>query len=240
MLVPGSGQAVMGQQRSAAYIAAEAYLLVQARNADRDVRQGIRDYQNIAANSARRAFGDRLPNGPWSYYEDLASERFDASGMFDRVPGGAVDPETDTSTFNGRSWLLARETFWRNPDIPPPVTSAEYQRALAFYSQRAWRDEFRWSWRDAQFVKGAYLGAIAATNRSNQRKTNLLTVVGANHLASLIDAYITVRIRRYGGAGVAGLRVDGIDSRVAIVGDPATGTRSYRTSIRLVPVGVAR
>ena len=234
-LIPGSGQAALRQQRAVAYVVAEAYLLVQALGAQRDVAQGIRDYQNVAANAARRSFGGSLPNGPWSYYEDL--ERFDASGMFDRIPGGAVDPETDTTTFNGQSWLLARETYWNDPDDPPPTTSAQYQRALAFYTARACGDEFRWSWRDAQLQKDVYKGTIAAANRSNQRKTNLLTVVGANHLASLIDAYITVRIRRYGGAGVAGMRVDGVESRVATIGDPAAGHRSLRTSVRLVPTG---
>jgi hypothetical protein len=233
VLVPGSGQALLGQQRGVAYVVAEAYLLVQAVGAQRDVTQGVRNYQGIAADAARRAFGGSLPVGPWSYYEDL--EKFDASGMYDIVPGGMVDPETDTTTFNGRSWLLARKTFWSDPDVPPAVSSEQYRKALAFYSARAWGDEFRWSWRDAQLQKDVYRGVIAAANRSNQRKTNLLTVVGANHLASLIDAYINVRIRRYGGAGVAGMRLDGVDSRVAAVGDPAAGVRSLRTSIRLVP-----
>ena len=234
-IIPGSGQALLGQQRGVAYAVAEAYLLVRALGAQRDVSRGVRDYQNIAADAARRPFGGSLPRGPWSYYEDL--EKFDASGMYDLVPGGVVDPETDTTTFNGQSWRLARETFWSDPDVAPPVASEQYQKALAFYSARAWGDDFRWSWRNAQLQKDVYKGNIAAANRSNQRKTNLLTVVGANHLASLIDAYITVRIRRYGGAGVAGMRVDGVDSRVAVVGDPAAGARSLRTSIRLVPTG---
>jgi hypothetical protein len=224
---------LLGQQRGVAYVVAEAYLLVQAVGAQRDVTKGVRNYQSVAADAARRAFGGSLPAGPWSYYEDL--EKFDASGMYDVVPGGVVDPETDTTTFNGRSWRLARETFWRDPDIAPAVSSEQYQKALAFYSARAWGDEFRWSWRDAQLQKDVYRGAIAAANRSNQRKTNLLAVVGANHLASLIDAYINVRIRRYGGAGVAGLRLDAVDSRVVALGDPAAGVRSLRTSIRLVP-----
>ena len=235
VILPGSGQALLGQQRGVAYAVAEAYLLVQALGAQRDVSRGVRDYQSIAADGARRAFGGSLPRGPWSYYEDL--EKFDASGMYDLVPGGVVDPETDTTTFNGQSWRLARETFWSDPDVAPPVASEPYQKALAFYSARAWGDDFRWSWRNAQLQKDVYKGTIAAANRSNQRRTNLLTVVGANHLASLIDAYITVRIRRYGGAGIAGMRVDGVDSRVAAVGDPAAGVRSVRTSVRLVPRG---
>lgn len=232
-LVPGTGQLALDQQRSVAYLVAEAYLLVQAFSAQREVTQGIRDYQTIAATTARRPYTATFPIGPWGYYETM--EKFDASGRFDRLPGGDVDPEDDETTYNGQSWLLARNTFWTNPNIEPSRDSPEYQRALAFYAGRAWRDEFRWSWRDAQNVKDVYQRKIATTNRSNQRKTNLLTVVGANHLASLIDAYINVRIRRYGGVGVAGLRLDAINSHVGLLGDPARGSRTIGTSIRLVP-----
>ncbi|MES2524114.1 MAG: hypothetical protein V4617_15520 [Gemmatimonadota bacterium] len=235
LIVPGAGQAVLGQQRSVAYALAEGYLLVQALEAQRDVNRSIRSYQSIAANAARRSFGGALPIGPWMYYEDL--ERFDASGQYDAVPGGTLDPETDLATFNGQSWLLARRTYWNDPDVAPAPSSPEYQRALAFYASRAWSDQFRWSWRDANLQKGEYRGAVSAANRSNQRKTNILTIVGANHLASLVDAYINVRIRRYGGAGVVGLRIDGVDSHVAFVGDPADNLRSLRTGIRLVPAG---
>ncbi|HYW33317.1 MAG TPA: hypothetical protein VE869_17575 [Gemmatimonas sp.] len=235
LIVPGAGQASLGQQRSVAYALAEGYLLVQALEAQRDVNRSIRSYQSIAANSARKTFGGSFPVGPWMYYEDL--ERFDASGQYDVVPGGVLDPETDLQTFNGQSWLLARQTYWNDPAVTPAVSSPEYQRALAFYAARAWGDQFRWSWRDASLQKGEYKGAVSAANRSNQRKTNILTIVGANHLASFIDAYINVRIRRSGGAGLVGLRIDGIESRVSLVGDPADNVRTIRTSLRFVPAG---
>lgn len=233
LIVPGSGQLLLGQQRSAAYGVAEVFLLVQGLGAQRNVNDGIRDYQRVAADAARKQFGGALPVGPWIYYE--AMEQFEASGAFDRVPGGAVDPETDARTYNGRQWELARTTYWNDPDVQPATTSAEYQRALAFYTRRAFGPEFTWSWRDALNQKNVYVQAVSSTNRSNQRKTNILTLVGANHVASLVDAYITVRVRRYGGAGVAGLRLDGVETAVAAVGDPADGRRSVRTAFRLVP-----
>ncbi len=235
LLMPGSGQLLLGQQRSVAYAVAEVFLIAQSLAAQRNVTNGIREYQRIAADVARKSGGASLPTGSWPYYEAL--EKYDASGAYDRTPGGTVDPETDVRTFNGEMWLLARTTYWNNADVTPAVGSSEYQRALAFYTERAFRDEFAWSWRDATLQKGIYVQAVSATNRSNQRKTNLLTVVGANHLASLIDAYISVRIRRYGGAGLVGMRLDGVETRVLTVGDPASGQRAIRTGLRLVPFG---
>ena len=236
VLIPGTGQAIMGQERGAAYLVAEGYLLIQAFGAQRDVSRGIREYQRIAADAARGKFGGSLPRGTWEYYESL--ERYDASGMYDRIPeSSTIEPETDLQTFNGQSWRLARETFWSNADVPPAESSAEYQRALAFYSARAVRDEFRWSWRDAPLTKDQYQKEISSTNRSNKRKTNLLTAVGANHITSLIDAYINVRLRRYGGAGIGGVRVDGVDSHFGLLGHPSGNARVVGATVRLVPVG---
>jgi hypothetical protein len=62
----------------------------------------------LAADVARKPFGGAQPVGAWEYYE--AMEKYLASGVFDRVPGGAVDPETDETTYNGARWLLARQT----------------------------------------------------------------------------------------------------------------------------------
>lgn len=231
LLVPGGGQGLLGQQRGVAYAAAEVYLVAQAVTAQRDGARDRREYRRIAAEVARNAFGGSRPTGPWEYYELL--EKYDVSGVYDRIPGGDLDPETDESTYNGRSWRDARETFWVDPDVPPPRTSAEYQRALTFYRDRAVRDEYRWSWRDALNQKDLYVQAVAASNRNYKRALNFGTVVGANHLASMIDAYITVRVRRYGGAGVAGLRVDGVETRVSTVGDPREGKLGVVSVLRL-------
>jgi len=162
-------------------------------------------------------------------------EKFLESGAFDRVPGGALDPETDATTFNGARWLLARETFWVNPDVPPAVNSPEYQRALTFYQSRAITAAYRWSWRDAQLEKDVYGQTIASANRSVQRAVNYVGLIGANHLVSLIDAYVSVRVRRFGGAGIAGVRVDGLHTEVESVGDPRDGRQQLRVAIRLVP-----
>lgn len=226
-VVPGSGQFSLKQQRSVAYLVAEAFLLVQYAAARRDGNRDRDAYRALAVEVARKSFGG-TQRGSWEYYERL--EQFLESGAYDRVPGGAIDPETDPTTYNGFRWQLARQTYWLNPDVAPAAGSAEYQRALAFYQRNAVSDEFLWSWRDAQLEQNVYVETIRSANRSYQRAVNVLGVVAVNHLASLIDAYVSVRVRRYGGVRVAGYAVDGVQ-----VGYAPTGTgAALQTGLRLV------
>jgi hypothetical protein len=232
-VVPGAGQFAMGQQRSVGYLVAEGYLIIQQVRARRDAN-GDRDaYRALAFEVARKPFGGERPVGGWDYYESM--EKYLESGAYDRLPGGALDPETDETTYNGARWLLARETYWLNPAVAPAVGSPEYQRALAFYQSRAVRPAFQWSWRDAQLERDVYAQTIASANRSGQRAVNYVGLIGANHLVSLIDAYVSVRVRRFGGAGVMGLSMESVHTVVEPVGDPRDGQRQLRTAIRLVP-----
>jgi hypothetical protein len=232
--LPGSGQLALSQQRSVAYAVVEVYMLVQAVVAQRDADRQREQYQNLASEVARAQFGGSRPVGPWvTYYEPM--EKFLESGAFSLVKGATVVPETDENTYNGSRWLLARQTYWRDPAVPPAVGSPEYARALAAYVKEAWPDEYRWSWRDAQLQWDVYRQLIASKNRSYQRANNFLGLVIANHLVSMVDAYVSVRIRRFGGAGLAGLQLDGVRSEISSVGDPAWGMRRLQTSIRIVP-----
>lgn len=206
-VLPGAGQFALRQQRSVAYVVAEAFLLVQYLAAQRDGNRERAAYRDLALNVARKAY-DGKALGTWDYYERL--EQYLESGAYDRIPGGALDPETDPTTYNGARWQLARETFWRDPNSAPATSSAEYQRALAFYQRSAVTDAFRWSWRDAQLQQDVYIQTIRSANRSYQRAVNMLGVVAVNHLASLIDAYVSVRIRRYGGVRVGSYSLDGV------------------------------
>ena len=232
-ILPGSGQFALGQQRGVVYLVAEGFFVLQAMAAQKDGDRERERYRSVASDVARKPFGGTRPVGSWAYYESM-EEKLE-SGAFDRIPGGAIDPETDASTYNGSRWLLARETFWLNPNVNPGVGTPEYARAIAKYTREAVTDEYRWSWRDAQLQWDVYRQTIKSANRSYLRSVNLAGVVGANHLASLIDAYITVRIRRFGGAGIAGVKVDGISTDVVPIGDPAAGKRMLRTRLRIVP-----
>ena len=206
-VVPGAGQFALRQQRSVAYVVAEAFLLVQYLAAQRDGDRERSAYRDLALTVARKAFDGRAL-GTWDYYERL--EQYLESGAYDRIPGGPVDPETDPSTYNGARWRLARETYWRDPNVAPATSSAEYQRALAFYQHSAVTDAFRWSWRDAQLQQDVYIQTIRSANRSYQRAVNVLGLVAVNHLASLVDAYVSVRIRRYGGVRMGRYSLDGV------------------------------
>ncbi len=213
LVVPGAGQSMLKQPRSVAYLATEVFLIIQYLAAQRDGNRDRTEYRQLAADIARKKFGGTRI-GPWDYYESM--EKYDASGAFDMIAGGDVDPETDPLTYNGARWLLARLNFWANPNVAPSKSSPEYQRALAFYVNSAAGEEYLWSWRDQQLQKDLYQQTIRNANRGYQRATSMVGILAANHLASLIDAYISVRLRRFGGATdggrTSGLRLDGIST----------------------------
>lgn len=204
-LVPGSGQALLGQQRSVGYVVAEGFLLIRALRANHDAITARTEYRRLASEVARSSFSAERPNGPWSYYETL--EEYASSGAYELNPGGKFAPETDLQTYNGLKWLQARQTFWADPAVAPAESSPEYQRAVAFYQSRAYGGSFRWSWRDHQLEQAQYIQTIHDANRSEQHRTSAVGLVVANHLVSMIDAYINVRVRRYGGAGLGALSV---------------------------------
>ena len=207
-VLPGSGQALLRQQRSLAYVVAEAFMVIQASRIQTDFGEARKRYRNIAADVARLPFGTDRPVGPWEYYETLASPSVTASGSYDLAIGGKFTPERDEATYNGRQWLLARELYWASPLERPAENSAEYQKALSFYQARAVQGSFRWSWRDNQIAKELYVQTINEANHSKQQGVSMVGLVAANHLLSLVDAYITVRLRRYGGAGIVNASIN--------------------------------
>lgn len=237
-LVPGAGQFALRQQRSVAYLAAEAFLVIQYLGARRDANDERNQYRRLASDIARAPYGGARPTGSWNYYE--AMEHYLESGAFDMVPGGAIDPETDESTYNGARWLLARETYWFNPDSAPAMSSSAYQRALAAYLERAATNDYRWSWRDAQLEQDIYIQSIAAANRSKQRATTQLGLIAVNHLVSMVDAYISVRVRRYGGVRVAGLTLTGAETALVPGPTPSTDRVELRLRALLPGQGAAR
>jgi hypothetical protein len=208
-VVPGLGQGLLGQQRGVAYVAAEVYLILRALGAQRDARREREAYREIARTVARAGFSGDRPDGSWPYYERMQFVL--ESGEYNATPGGAFTPESDVATFNGSIWRLARETFWRDPDAAPPEGSDEYQRAIAFYQQRAVGDAFRWSWRDAQLEQDLYRQTIDRSNEASRLARQMVGVLLANHALSLVDAYVSVRLRVYGEG-------QGLEQRVGVRG----------------------
>ncbi|MGH7712778.1 MAG: hypothetical protein ACREOG_15920, partial [Gemmatimonadaceae bacterium] len=193
LVLPGTGQALLRQERFVPYVAAEAFFLMRYAQHSRDARRERDRYRALAANVARAPFGGPRPHGTFAYYESM--EHFVESGTFDATVGGDLDPEPDTTTFNGRMWLLARKTFWSDVSMPPPRDSREWRLAENFYANRAIRPGFRWTWRDAQLEYDEFRRSIRRSNDSYRDALTDLSVIIANHMLSGVDALVSVRLR---------------------------------------------
>ena len=193
LLVPGTGQLMAGQDRGAVYLAAEVYLLSRYLQLDHQATQEAQRYQDLAFDVARRTFQPMGKDTIFEYYEQMG--RFVESGAYDADgAGGAFVPESDPRTYNGSVWLLARRTFWADPNVPPDPMSWQYAQSLAFYRARAVTPNFQWSWREHSLehqVFGDYMRSSDDAFRKAQSQIGLLL---ANHLVSAIDALISARM----------------------------------------------
>lgn len=194
-IIPGSGQALLKQDRFVAYLAIEAYAWARYAADAREGRRARSSYRELASEVARRPFGGLRPVGDFDYYEKM--EKFAESGAFDAVPGGDLDPEPDSTTANGAIWLLARQTFWTDPTSPPSKSSQEYSNAATFYRDRAVKPEFQWSWTNARLEYAEYRRTIRRSNNAYRTSLQDLGLVIANHALSTVDAFVTVRLRRH-------------------------------------------
>ena len=203
---PGTGQAVLGQKRWLPYLALEVWAWLQYIDVRREGGRRRREYQSLARDVARSRFPGPYPVGDFEYYEHMLKNP--ESGEFDRFPGGTLDPETDTTTYNGRRWLDARRLFWEDPNDPPPADSQPYQSALEFYEVNAIPTDYRWSWNLAHVEYDVFRRTIVRSNAAYRRSVEYLGVIIANHALSSVDAFVTLRLRTR--AGMPGyLRLEG-------------------------------
>lgn len=179
-IVPGSGQLLLGDDRFVAYAAVEflGWWKYFKDSHDQAIQEAT--FKDIARRVARSHFSTTLPDGPWSYYEDMRD--FLESGRYS-LSDVTVVPETDTTTFNGQKWLLELRT---HPD------SAS---ALAQYERDAIKPNFQWSWRNAQLQFDLYSRATILRNEAYLAGVHDLTIIGLNHLLSMVDAFTTLRLR---------------------------------------------
>lgn len=192
-VLPGAGQALLRSGRAFIYAGIEALGWVRYSRQQNDGDRLRTRYRELSRTVARAAFNPAGPDGDWDYYERM--EKFAASGAYDGVPGGDVDPESDPSTYNGSIWLLARQTYWRDPNTPPIPSSPEFQSALAFYTRRAVPADLRWSWVGAAEGFQQYRSSVAASNTAFKRAEQTAGLIIANHILSAVDAYVAVRMR---------------------------------------------
>jgi hypothetical protein len=201
-VVPGTGQALLGQNRFIAYLAVEGFAFLGYLDQHNEQLRERDRFESLALSIARSSFtgSGSQPVGPWAYYELL--EHWKSSGVFDLVPGGTFTPEGDITTYNGAAWLLARQTYWNDPNVQPDPNSSEYRKALAFYIARAVQPQFRWSWQNAQLEQDVYIQSIEHANQAARDARTQLGILLANHLLSMVDAYVTLRV--HGGLGAPG------------------------------------
>jgi hypothetical protein len=193
-VLPGSGQALLTSSRALPYLAIEAFAWTSYVRHSLQYRQHRDGYRDLASRVARAQYSSIRPNGDFEYYEHMT--HYPEAGRYDLIAGGALNPETDSTTFNGAVWLLARRTYWSNPSAAPDTASAEWQRAVAFYRSRAYDQLYRWSWTNAPQEYSAFIALIGESNDANRRAMMDLGIVIANHVLSTVDAYITIRLRR--------------------------------------------
>ena len=192
-VLPGAGQARLGQDRFVGYMAVEGFIWIRYltdRRAGTDARNAYRD---MALRVSRAGFPGPKPQGNFEYYERM--EHWIASGVFDSDPSAGFAPETDSTTFNGKMWSIARKTYWSDPNLPPPVGSAAYEAALQFYRQNAVTPEFAWSWRNAPLHQDVYRRSVRASNDGFRHAVQDIGAVIANHVLSTVDAYISLRLQ---------------------------------------------
>jgi len=221
-IVPGAGQAALRQAHGIGYTALDVYMLLEYRQSKRFLARQSDAYRRIARDVARRVSVGTRPDGTWDYYEQLEklcvpvplAIRCASSGVYDVTPGGELNPETDINTFNGQTWARARELFWDDSETPPPRTSTAYSQAIAYYTSRAVRPEFYWSWVDQQAAQDEYRRTIASANAARRDATRDLSIMAANHVLSMVDAFVTVRVRRYGGGASRGPGRSGFEATI--------------------------
>jgi hypothetical protein len=192
LLLPGTGQLITGRDRGLIYLASESYVLSRFLQLSLAAHRGARRYRDLAFTVARRGFTSVRRDTVFEYYEMM--EKFTASGEFDRDPGPGFLPEPDPTTYNGSVWLLARRTFWTDPQTPPPPTSPEYQQALQFYRTHAVGPDFRWSWQGASLEQEEFRATIRSSDDTFRRAQSQLGLLLANHVTSAIDALISTRL----------------------------------------------
>ncbi|MCX5755294.1 MAG: hypothetical protein NTX19_04125 [Gemmatimonadetes bacterium] len=184
---------------------AVANYLVSKSAGDREVQR----YRALARDVARAFVPGNSAIGSWDYYE--AMEKHLESGVYDRTIGtGVFSPEINENSFNGEIWLKARQlSNWPNVNVDPDHNSVVYQAAIAYYANHAVRPEYRWNWHNAQLEKDLYRQTILRANGASRDARQYLAAAAVNHLLSMVDAFITLRLQGGVGAGRSGFQISG-------------------------------
>lgn len=193
-LIPGAGQYRLGAGRWVAYAGVEAWAwLSYLERRDRAERLEGR-YRDLAWSVARRIGSGERREREFEYYEAMSQYR--ESGAYDADPSAAgLQPEADSTTYNGSVWTLARAIFIPSGgDTLGAAPSAE-AAALAYYRDNAIEPAFSWSWRGNPLEHEVFAGLIRRSDEVARAATTALGIVLANHVVSAIDALVTARLQ---------------------------------------------
>ncbi len=193
-VIPGVGQLMLKQDRFVAYAAVEAFVLFQYAKDVHESNVQQSQSRDLALRVARKGFVDssNAPVGPWDYYETL--EHYVQSGKY-TLTSGSIVPDTTRGSYNAYVWATARANHWPNPDQPPPVGSPAYTAAIEEYASKAVPAQFAWSWINAELEQNLYVAQINKRNDAFRHATTDLSIILANHILSMVDAFATIRVQ---------------------------------------------
>lgn len=208
-LAPGAGQYLQKADRWVPYAVLEVWAWITFLDRRRDSRDLSRRYRDLAWSVARRVSTGARRDTVFDYYETMS--RFAASGSFDAdLQRSGVQPDPDSTTFNGDLWLLARALFFPG-GAAYPEGSPEYQRALGYYQRHAIPSSFAWAWGDSNLEQRVFGELMRGSDGAYRTATQLLAVIMANHLVSAIDALVLARLERASAASLTARFESGLE-----------------------------
>jgi hypothetical protein len=100
-----------------------------------------------------------------------------------------LQPESDPDTYNGAIWNLAQDLFFP-PDGAAPGSPA-WERALAYYRDRAYGETFLWDWTGNPGSQDEMTRLIERSDTRFRQATLVLGAVLLNHLVAAVDAWVS-------------------------------------------------
>ena len=182
-ILPGAGQFYLSADRWVPFTAAEVWSWLKFTQDRREAKKFERAYRDIAWEVARQFTTSARKDSVFTYFEALGEWK--ESGQFDIDPNTAgIQPEIDSTTFNGAQWRRARALY------SDPV------KALAYYRQNAIPDPYLWSWGNSRLEQEEFRGTIRRSDAAFRAGTRMLGVILANHLISAVDAFVLARAQQ--------------------------------------------
>ncbi len=207
-LVPGLPQIIEGKRRGWAYVAAEGvsiagmvYFNAQAHDRQARFRAIAREARrNFVLSGLRNnpeEVTDPLSGGFGEYYEDLT--KWASSGDYDNDPSlDGIQPETDTRTYNGHQWEIAKINNYTGTSggIPVAKSAEEEARALEAYKEAVYPLQYNWDWTGIEGSQDLYHDVFNSNDVSYRRRNRFTTILLANHIVSAIDMLVLEKLNR--------------------------------------------